>query len=385
MIARLFKWGAMSLPFCFLLASCATETQPHDGLYEVVFDTDPPIHVLAERRGASWVVRNGEERISMKKVGLGLHQVPVFGGGWAGTWEGGEYLGVWTDSLRPNDYKVAFRCSPIEGRPVESKSPETTRWDTSEGLMTLRQCGDSLWGTIATPTGDYRYLAGTRSQNNCRLQTFDGAHLFGFFFEITEDDSLTGSFISGSHYVTKISGVLSASTSQASLSKTYQSIDNQGFVVRGVGLSGQEVSLEFNEHQGPMVVDIMGSWCPNCMDETRLLNGLSAVYPDVPIVTLAYERMVGEEAIRRLQAFQAEMNISWPVILAGPASKQHASDQFPILNGVQSFPTTLFWGGPSECVVHSGFSGPATGEGYKEEEQLFRAQFQRLNDLMETR
>lgn len=385
MIARMFKWGAMSLPFCFLWASCATEKQSHDGLYEVVFDTDPPIHVLAECRSASWIVRNGEERIAMKRLHNGMHQVPVFGGSWAGTWAGREYLGVWTDSLRPNDYKVAFTCSPIDFKEVETTPTETTHWDTSEGLMTLKQRGDSLWGTIATPTGDYRYLAGTRSQGKCRLQTFDGAHLFGFFFDISGEDSLKGSFISGSHYVTGFSGALSAASNKPSLSQTQQTTNNQSFVVDGVGLSGQEVSLEFNEHQGPMVVDIMGSWCPNCMDETRLLTELSEAYPNVPIVTLAYERATGEDAIRRLQAFQAEMNMSWPVILAGPASKQHASDQFPILNGVQSFPTTLFWGGPSACVVHSGFSGPATGEGYKEEERLFRAQFQRLNDLMETR
>jgi thiol-disulfide isomerase/thioredoxin len=251
--------------------------------------------------------------------------------------------------------------------------------------MTLKQRGDSLWGTIATPTGDYRYLAGTRSQDKCCLQTFDGAHLFGFFFDVSNGDSLKGSFISGSHYVSGFNGSLSATPNNTSLSNTYQTTDNQSFILSGVGLDGQDISIEFNERLGPMVVDIMGSWCPNCMDETRLLNELSAAYPNVPIVSMAYERSTGEEAIRRLQAFQAEMNTSWPVILAGPASKQHASDQFPILNGVQSFPTTLFWGGPSECVVHSGFSGPATGEGYKEEQRLFRAQFQRLNGLLETR
>lgn len=43
-----------------------------------------------------------------------------------------------------------------------------------------------------------------------------------------------------------------------------------------------------------LVVDVMGTWCPNCLDEGRLMVELVESYPDVLFLSVAFERG-GEE------------------------------------------------------------------------------------------
>jgi hypothetical protein len=41
-----------------------------------------------------------------------------------------------------------------------------------------QQKGNTLRGTILTPTGDYRYLSGVVDGDSMQLSTFDGVHAF---------------------------------------------------------------------------------------------------------------------------------------------------------------------------------------------------------------
>ena len=374
------KWTAASCPFLLALFVMGCQHTP-PALYEVRFDTEPAIRVLAAWNNDTWTIHNGPERIELARTNDSTFQVPVFDGSWVGTWVGGEFQGVWTDSLRPGNYRIPFQCVPVANQP-ETGPTTTTVWQTSEGTMTLRQRGDSLSGTIATPTGDYRHLFGQRAGSEWSIHTFDGAHLFGFFFETADDLAFEGTFLSGNHYRTAFSGSLA--TTNDEFENSY-SIDCQDFVIRFTDESGGDDSLVFSADTPPMVVDIMGTWCPNCMDEARLIQSLRDDHPDVPVVSLAYERSEGKQALDRIASFAKGMGIGWDVLHAGPASKSHASNQFPCLDGVKSFPTTIFWGGPSDVVVHSGFKGPATGEGYDEERLFFEQQFERLSGLKESR
>ena len=53
-----------------------------------------------------------------------------------------------------------------------------------------------------------------------------------------------------------------------------------------------------------LVVDVMGTWCPNCMDEARLLKELSLDYPEMLVVSMSFERFKGNEALRRIADFK---------------------------------------------------------------------------------
>ena len=390
------KRAAVGGPFwCAILAlfvgfiGCESSSERHDGdMYVASFATEPPTTVLATHSANGWTVRNGAERILLALTAKGDHRVPVFNGSWSGTWVGEAWEGVWTDSLRPNNYQVPVRLEPLAGAQSTSGTRDTTYWDTSEGLLVLEQADDSAWATISTPTGDYRHLAGTLVGNQLVLNTFDGSHLFRFNATLREDSLVQGQFLSGTHYRTAFEGVKRASQAHTWTSGR-QNVVADKLLFFGTNPTGQaEVwnkdRLRRDGKTG-IVVDIMGTWCPNCMDEARLMVSLADSFPDVQFLTLGYERSTDSTALVRLSQFKREMGMTWPVLLGGRASKTAAAKSIPALDSIHSFPTTVFWPVDGKPVVHKGFNGPATGEGYTRESVFFRSQLARISGHSESR
>jgi len=365
--------------------ACSTSI-PEQNLYVAHFGTQPETEVLAERVADDWVIRNGEERIVLRHLGEELYAVPVFGGSWKGRWEGEEWRGHWTDSLRPGDYRVPLSLTPLLNLRPTTGSKTTSRWDTSEGALLLQTRQDSVWATISTPTGDYRYLAGKKVDNTLTINTFDGAHLFRFNATIQGDSLVQGSFLSGTHYTTSFDGVLAPEGGERWKSGL-QAFNGAELTLSGVNVLGDTViwdksALEAVDKSG-LVVDVMGTWCPNCMDEARLLAELAPSHPDVQFVSLAFERSTDTSILPRLAQFQEELKLSWDVLLGGKASKRIAAECLGIVDTVHSFPTTVFWAPGSDPVIHTGFNGPATKEGYVVERAFFENQLKRLSGRSE--
>ena len=380
---------AASRCLCAFLAitmmACSTSL-PERTLYVAHFGTQPATEVLAERVADDWVIRNGEERIVLSHLGEELYAVPVFGGSWKGQWEGEEWRGHWTDSLRPGDYRVPLSLTRVLNTQPTTGSKATSRWDTSEGTLWLQTREDSAWATISTPTGDYRYLAGKKSHNTLTINTFDGAHLFRFSATLQGDSLVHGSFLSGTHYETSFEGVL-ATGGGGGWKNGRQAFNGAEITLKGVNAMGDTViwdraSLEAAGKSG-LVVDVMGTWCPNCMDEARLLAELAPNHPDVQFVSLAFERSTDARILRRLAQFQKELQLSWDVLLGGKASKRIAAECLGVVDTVHSFPTTVFWAPGSDPVIHTGFNGPATGKGYVVERAFFASQLNRLSGRSE--
>lgn len=389
------KRAAVGGPFwctilCLLAGAlgCASSDQPEVRLYVASFATEPPTTVLATRSPEGWTVHNGRERILLNRIAQDSYRVPVFNGSWTGSWVGEDWVGVWTDSLRPNTYRVPIRLEPLSDALPASGPRDTTYWDTSEGLLVLERAQDSAWATISTPTGDYRHLAGTMVDNLLILNTFDGSHLFRFNATLRHDSLVEGVFLSGTHYRTKFEGVKRASQSHVWTSGRQQVVADE-LLFFGTNPAGQaEVwnkdRLRRSGKQG-VVVDVMGTWCPNCMDEARLLVSLADSFPDVQFLTLGYERSTDSTALARLAQFKHELGMTWPVLLGGRASKSAAAQSIPALDSIHSFPTTVFWPLSGEPVVHKGFNGPATGEGYAKEAAFFQSQLARISGRSENR
>ena len=365
--------------------ACSTSS-PEQKLYVAQFGTQPKTEVLAERVADDWVIRNGEERIVLRHLGEELYAVPVFGGSWKGRWEGEEWRGHWTDSLRPGDYRVPLTLTPLVNPQFTSGSKTASRWDTSEGTLLLHTRQDSVWATISTPTGDYRYLAGKKSDNILIFSTFDGAHLFRFNATLQGDSLVQGSFLSGTHYETSFDGVL-APDGGAGWKSGRQAFNGAEMALKGVSAKGDTVTWDKSALEAVgktgLVVDIMGTWCPNCMDEARLLAELAPSHPDVQFVSLAFERSTDASILPRLGQFQEELQLSWDVLLGGKASKRIAAECLGVVDTVHSFPTTVFWAPGSDPVIHTGFNGPATGEGYVVERAFFENQLNRLSGRSE--
>ena len=376
---------AVAFAAVLLMLGCAdgVQKQGEGPTYLATFSLDDSttVDVLVSIRQDDLVFMNGEERVLMRSVSGGGYSVPVFGGALVGEWIGGGgeriWRGDWVDSLRIKEYRVPLEIAPVKNKIVRGENEESSVWDTDLGKLKMVQKGDSIAATFLTSTGDYRYQAGEINPETSRFKigNFDGVHLFSFEGTIKQDSITNGVFKSGTHYATNWSGVRST-TSRVDWIATQAWNPQSSVFIEGVNSRGG-TEVWTKERLGEsgykvLVVDVMGTWCPNCMDEARLLKELCEDYPEMVVVSMAFERSVGEEALERIADFKEEMKLPWEVLLGGIANKRIADSTLSFMGGVKSFPTTAFIPIEGDPVIHSGFSGPATGGSYEEEVVFFR-------------
>jgi thiol-disulfide isomerase/thioredoxin len=230
----------------------------------------------------------------------------------------------------------------------------------------FRQDGVEVMGTFLTPTGDYRYLEGTYEQGLLRLSTFDGAHAFLFQAEALADGTLRGDFWSRDSY----HATWTASRGAGKVPDAWSLVGLQNakgeFNFRFPDLDGRVVSLDdplFAEKV--VLVNIFGSWCPNCNDEAPLLASWARRYRDrgLEVIGLGYELTGDHDRDRRqLRRFRERHGIDYPLLLAGTSDKTEAAATLPDLTSVVAYPTTVFLDRSGKVrSIHSGFSGPGTG------------------------
>jgi len=241
-------------------------------------------------------------------------------------------------------------------------------------------------GTIRTTTGDYRFLEGVVDKDTLKLTTFDAAHLFYFKGVIKDSVISDGIFYSGNHsretFTAKRNGTYELPDSN-SLTFLKEGFDKFDFSFPDV--DGNMVSLSDERFKNKVVlVQIMGSYCPNCLDESKFY---SKYYSDLnndnlEIVALAFENAKTEEkAIHGIERMRDRVGINYPILLAqlGTNSKTKANEKLPMLNHVLSYPTTIYLDKKGEVRrIHTGFNGPATGKKYLE----FKEEFEQFVNLL---
>ena len=126
------------------------------------------------------------------------------------------------------------------------------------------------------------------------------------------------------------------------------------------------------------IIEIFGTWCPNCNDATQFLVELDRKYRarGLKILGLAFE-LTGDARRDAVQVatYRRRHNIQYPILIAGTSDKGKASAAVRVLDRVRAYPTTIFVDGLGRIrAVHTGFSGPATGDEYKK----LRADFERV-------
>jgi thiol-disulfide isomerase/thioredoxin len=377
--------GAFLVLSIALLAACGARPEKAPSRYErLVFVLNDSIQACfpLSVSDSLWEVCNGGEAIQLNQTAEDTYHVPVFNGTLT---LASTASGYWTDSLRPETETGAYRVpfTLTEATATTVSQPIAGCWDvwfgdgskeqagTADAQLDLRSNDGQIEGTMRTPTGDYRYLAGQFDGSELTLQTFDGAHLFYFGAALTDNLWTDGHFYSGNHYHTTWSAAPAQPwASSVELAKLNPPSDS--LFVRLIDADGTPYERSLLPAKGRVtVLDVLGTWCPNCMDEVRLLSSLSMDHADQ--LSVAFERPDSAgETYKRLGVFRSEMDMDWDVVLGGKANKQVAADAFPFLNRIVSFPTTLFIQDDGTVHVHSGFNGPATGAAYEEEVAAFK-------------
>ncbi|WP_108869286.1 peroxiredoxin family protein [Aquimarina aquimarini] len=239
----------------------------------------------------------------------------------------------------------------------------------AKGLF--KQNGNIVTGTFRTTTGDYRYLEGVLNEDKLQLSAFDGAHAFLFTAEVV-DSVINGYFYSGNHWKEPFTAKrnesfeLPSEDSLTFIKKGYKTLD---FSFKDT--EGNKVSLQDKRFDNKVViVQVMGTWCPNCMDETKYYVEYYNTHKDkdIEFVALAFEYAKTEEkAFRSIKRLQEKLKVEYPILLAqyGTSDKQKAQEKLPMLTQVLSYPTTIFIDKKRNVrKIHTGFNGPATGQKY---------------------
>lgn len=383
-----------------LLSSCTSMTSAENtlkpGTWRVALQhaegKEIPFIMEAEEQNGQTVLYlvNGEERILVDDIKeendslkIRLH---IFDADLIAKVEGEQMKGRFVRNDLDYTYSVPFTAElgnkiRFEANPAPATYTFDGKWEvvftdkdgkSYNALGVFEQQGNYATGTFLTETGDYRYLEGQVAGNELKLSTFDGNHAYLFTATPDNDSTLTGHFYAGMNGYEQWAAKRNPNAELAKADTlTYLKPGYETLSFTFPNLQGEQVSLADDKYKGKVViVQLLGSWCPNCMDETNFLAPYYNQNKDrgLEIIGLGFERSPEfEKAAARLQKMKERMNVNYDLLVAGVSDKQAAAEALPALNHVLSFPTTIFIGRDGKVrKIHTGFSGPGTGKYYDE-------------------
>lgn len=396
--------------FSLVITSCKTDKESRNvlktGIYRATIDIqNHPLpfnfEVVNDNQGGYDVyVRNANEKLLLDEVTIAHDSVDialhVFDASIKAAIEGDSLKGVFVKNYE-KDYRLPFRAAFGQSFRFEktgntsdstdfSGMYDVTFWgDSSQAVGIFHQEKDSITGTFLTPTGDYRFLQGNVENGKMQVSTFDGNHAYLFYATKQPDGKLAGEFYSGKSWKENWTATLNDFASLPDpesltyLKKGYEKIE-----FSFPDLNGKKVSLGDEKYKNKVVVlQLFGTWCPNCMDETKFLAPWFDQNKNrgIEIIGLAYERKADfDYASSRVKKMIDKFGVHYDFVIAGTSDKALASETLPQLNKVTAFPTTIFIGKDGKVKkIHTGFTGPGTGKYY---DQLIERFNETINDLL---
>jgi thiol-disulfide isomerase/thioredoxin len=296
--------------------------------------------------------------------------------------EDGSLFGFWHNYAKDSSYKIDFTARAIDKNvSLRFDVPKTDKynffdgnWETTfepgtpdayKALGLLVQTNQKITGTFLTETGDYRFLDGNVVGDSMYLSAFDGSHAFLFRAKL-DGDTIRGMFYSGTHYQGKW---------KAHKNNAFEISDPDSLTKMKIGaelsfsfpgLDGQQVVYPSKKYANKVtIIQILGSWCPNCMDETKFLTDLHNTYGSqgLEVIGVAFETpKTLEGKIERVKELTAYFGAKYDFCIGGDASKKTAEAAIPAISKILAFPTTIFIDKNGVVrKIHTGFNGPGTG------------------------
>lgn len=349
------------------------------------------MEIEATENGYQFYVVNGDEMIKMQTPQVTNDSVhirfPYFNSELVFITDGKKSIHGYWQNFNKTNYTIPFEAerSKKKARFAETKKkPESLvqvngKWEVTfsadsesayPAVGIFNQKEDVINGTFLTETGDYRYLAGNVTDDSLYLSCFDGSH--AFLFKARKNGSaLEGTFFSGSHWSTNWMAKPNASFELKS-PEDLTFIDGDSTVQFQLSnLDGKSTIFPNSYTDGKVVIiQIMGTWCPNCLDETIYYKMLNERYKEqgLEIISVCYEMgETFEEHKANIERLKDKLDLDFTFLVGGNANKSLASNHFPMLNEVISFPTSIFIGRDGNVKrVHTGFNGPGTGDIYQD-------------------
>lgn len=292
-------------------------------------------------------------------------------------------VGLYYPKGRPAGTAYRFFALPgvTDRFPAHTETPAsdvTGRWkilenagtpDSSVMVGEFVQDSGHVTGTVLATSGDYRFLEGKVSGNRFMVSAVDGAHSLVFVADILPDGSMEGRFIGGAKWKSVWKAV---KDSTVTLPKGTEMIrlkpGASRFTFTFPDVNGTPVSLDDSLFKGKVViVEAMGTWCPNCMDEALFMKELYSDYQEkgLEIVALCFEDPTFEASQAKMQRFVNQTGAPYLFLYAGPRGRESIRNVLHMAEGMLAYPTTVFIDRKGEIRrIETGFSGPGTGLHY---------------------
>nr|WP_068890529.1 TlpA disulfide reductase family protein [Pedobacter panaciterrae] len=355
-----------------------------------------PFELGIQKQGNTTVcyVVNGTERLKTEMTLISkdsvLIKMPVFESSFRVKIINKDSLnGVWIKGGSVKDLVMPFSATsnasrfpkgPAGNVSVKGKwKIEFTRADQSERLAIgeFTQNGQKVGGSVLTPSGDYRYLDGIVIGDSLMISTFDGIHALVFSAKI-KGDSIKGSLYSGATSFEKWTAVKDSNVKLEAPVTALKEGESGRLDFSFKDLEGNVVSINDKRFKDKVVViQLMGSWCPNCMDEMAFLSDYYRKNKSrgVEIIALAYELSTDEARSRKsLQKFRQQFKVEYPMLITGVTAgdPQKTEKTLPQLTAIKVFPTSIILDKKGLVNhINTSFYGPGTGEYYVQYKKEF--------------
>jgi thiol-disulfide isomerase/thioredoxin len=370
--ARLLLNDSTDLPFIFEV------NIKEDGVFAVIF------HNAKERIETKECLIKKDSIFIKMPVFDSEFKAKLFSSDKKSQWSQNDIMeGEWINHARKNKNIIRFSARQDQEvlRPAKLKTLTNGRWeatfspdtkDFSKAVGIFSNDSTSIiTGTFLTETGDYRFLNGHFNYDSSfHLSCFDGSHAFLFKGKVKGDSIINGHFYSGAHHhepwVAKRNDKFELRDPD---SLTYLKPGYTGIDFSFKNAEGKTVSLKDDKFKNKVViVQLMGTWCPNCMDETKFLAPFYDKYKSkgLEVVALAFERTDSfGKAASNIERSKSRFNANYEFLITMKTGKDQASEALPMLNAVMAFPTTIYIDKKGKVrKIYTGFNGPATGNAY---------------------
>jgi peroxiredoxin len=335
-----------------------------------------------------WYIYNAAEKIKVSNISVTKDslfiQMPVFESQFRLKKKNNMLEGLWIKGGTSKTTILPFSAIAGSKRFSAGKSAEkniTGRWavnfssakNNELSVGEFKQAGNKLTGTFLNSTGDYRYLEGIVRNDSLLLSGFDGGHAFLFTARIENNKKITGgTFYSGATYREDWNAVKDA-TAKVPLDSVamYVKPGEETLHFTFKDLEGKPVSIKDDKFKNKVVViQLMGSWCPNCMDETAFL---SAYYNKnnqrgVEVIALAYEYSTDwERSKKSLIKFKERYDVQYTILNTEVTviDSLRTEKTLPELTPIKFFPSSVILDKKGKVrKLDTGFNGPATGSHY---------------------
>ena len=349
-----------------------------------------------------WYIHNAAEKIKVDNITFAgdslIVQMPVFESQFRLVYSNKKITGVWLKGGSVKTQSIPFIAIPGNKRfaaVTKSNKNISGRWaaifasaKTNElSVAEFKQTGNKVTGTFLNPTGDYRYLEGIATKDSLLLSCFDGGHAFLFTAKVESNKkNIGGTFFSGAAYKEEWSAEKNAAAKVSEQPVAmYVKPGEEKLHFTFKDLQGKPVSINDDKFKNKVVViQLMGSWCPNCMDETAFLSDYYNKNKNrgVEVIALAYEYSTDwERSLKSLKKFQERFNVQYTILNTGVSvgDSLRTEKTLPELTPIKFFPSSVIVDKTGKIrKLDTGFNGPATGDHYLTYKKEFEGMIDKL-------